>query len=39
VIYAAQLAVTNSHGMGFLLCGAPALVVGIVLWRASARAV
>jgi nitrate/nitrite transporter NarK len=38
VIYAAQLAVTNSHGIGFLLCGLPALVVGIVMWRASARA-
>jgi MFS family permease len=38
VIYAAQLAVTNSHGIGFVLCGVPALVVGIVMWRASARA-
>jgi nitrate/nitrite transporter NarK len=38
VIYAAQLAVTNSHGIGFLVCGVPALVVGMVMWRASARA-
>jgi MFS family permease len=37
VIYAAQLAVTNSHGIGFLLCGVPALVVGVVMWRASRR--
>jgi MFS family permease len=37
VIYAAQLAITNSHGIGFLLCGVPALVVGIVMWRASRR--
>jgi hypothetical protein len=38
VIYAAQLAVTDSHGIGFLICGVPALVVGIALWRASRRA-
>jgi nitrate/nitrite transporter NarK len=37
VIYAAQLAVTNSHGIGFLLCGVPALVVGVVMWRDSRR--
>ena len=37
VIYAAQLAVTNSHGIGFVLCGLPALVVGVLMWRASRR--
>jgi nitrate/nitrite transporter NarK len=37
VIYAAQLAMTSSHGIGFLLCGVPTLVVGIIMWRDSRR--
>lgn len=33
--YSAQLAATGSHGIGFALCGLPALVVGVVLLRAT----
>jgi len=31
--YAACLSVTGSHGMGFVVCGLPALLVGIALLR------
>lgn len=34
--YAAVLAATDSYAAGFMLCGAPALVVGVVLLRRGA---
>lgn len=37
LLYAAALAATDLHGPGFVLCGLPALVVGIVLLRPAAR--
>ncbi|WP_431302831.1 MFS transporter [Sediminicoccus sp. BL-A-41-H5] len=36
LIYAALLWLTGSHGLGFAVCGLPALVVGIVLMRKPA---
>lgn len=33
LIYALMLYLTGSHGLGFALCGLPALIVGIVLSR------
>ena len=37
LIYALMLYLTGSHGLGFALCGLPALVVGIVLTRPPAK--
>lgn len=31
LVYSALLYLTGSHGLGFLLCGAPALLVGVLL--------
>jgi nitrate/nitrite transporter NarK len=35
VIYALLLGSTGQHGIGFMLCALPALVVGIALLRGS----
>ena len=35
LVYSAQLGATDSHGAGFILCGLPALVVGLMLLRSS----
>jgi len=37
LIYAGQLVMTGSHGIGFAICGLPAWVVGVVLLRATRR--
>ncbi len=36
LIYALLLWLSGSHGLGFAICGLPALVVGIVLMRRPA---
>ena len=39
LVYSALLYFSGSHGLGFIVCGAPALLVGILLTRAPARVV
>ena len=35
MIYSAMLSLTGNYGIGFMVCAAPALLVGILLVRAS----
>jgi MFS family permease len=37
LVYALLLSVTGSHGAGFVVCGLPALLVGVVLLRPDGR--
>ncbi|WP_165585371.1 MFS transporter [Roseococcus sp. SYP-B2431] len=37
LVYSVLLYLTGSHGLGFVLCGAPALLVGILLVRPAPR--
>lgn len=37
LVYASQLSATGSHGIGFMLSGLPALLVGIALLKPGAR--
>lgn len=37
LVYALLLSATGSHGIGFVACGVPALLVGIVLLRTEGR--
>jgi MFS family permease len=39
LVYSVLLYFTGSHGLGFLLCGAPALLVGFLLMRAPSQSV
>ncbi len=38
LIYSGLLDVTGSYGIGFIVCGLPALVVGVMLWRTGPAA-
>ena len=37
IMYSALLGATGSYGVGFIFCAAPALIVGVLLARSSAR--